>query len=386
LTELVCRGRRDSADRADLTGGPIDLIRRAPSLSPQLLSGAWSAAHLVNTILTRARAARKPSIRDVIVDALKEQAGGRVTASMWRHIEQVVASLRAPTDRTAAGLIRDHRGIGAAAQWGGAETYMALGHSVLSAIREGIEQPVAALVGAWNPAWAADWLPTKGTDTVAVAVGAVTRNARRSLIGWQHDAASLACSSFIAEVCEKREFASAESGFARLARAAGWVLADTGTCWATERHCTLRRDPQGRLHSETGAAVTYPDGWTLHFWHGVRVPWEWIEHRDRLDPTTAFDWPNVEERRALVDIVGGWHRVLQRVNARIVDEDLDPAIGTLLECRPRADRPPQRFLRVQCGTGRTFALPVPPGCASAREANAWTYGLRGDELRLEART
>jgi hypothetical protein len=42
-------------------------------------------------------------------------------------------------------------------------------------------------------------------------------------------------------------------------------------------------------------------------------------------------------------------------------------------------------LRVRCGTGREFVLAVPPTVLSAREANAWTYGLSPEEYQLEAR-
>jgi len=42
---------------------------------------------------------------------------------------------------------------------------------------------------------------------------------------------------------------------------------------------------------------------------------------------------------------------------------------------------------VRCGTGRTFALPVPPDMKTAIQANAWTYGLDPKDIfNLEVRT
>lgn len=43
---------------------------------------------------------------------------------------------------------------------------------------------------------------------------------------------------------------------------------------------------------------------------------------------------------------------------------------------------------VKCGTGRTFALPVPPEMTRAIDANAWTFALDNpSDLRdLEVRT
>jgi hypothetical protein len=46
----------------------------------------------------------------------------------------------------------------------------------------------------------------------------------------------------------------------------------------------------------------------------------------------------------------------------------------------------EHYLRVKCGTGRGFAIPVPPECKTALEANAWTYGLESYEYRPEVRT
>jgi len=41
---------------------------------------------------------------------------------------------------------------------------------------------------------------------------------------------------------------------------------------------------------------------------------------------------------------------------------------------------------VTCGTGRTFALPVPPEMTTALAANAWTYGLEAKDYMPEVRT
>ena len=70
----------------------------------------------------------------------------------------------------------------------------------------------------------------------------------------------------------------------------------------------------------------------------------------------------------------------------LVDKDADPQIGTLLRV-DLPDAPGEQFLKVQCGTGRSFALPVPPTMATALDANAWTYNIGPQQLRkLEVRT
>jgi hypothetical protein len=77
--------------------------------------------------------------------------------------------------------------------------------------------------------------------------------------------------------------------------------------------------------------------------------------------------------------------VLEQLNARVIDTDDDEEIGQLLEAEiPESG--PERFLRVRCGTGRTFVLPVPRECNTAHEANAWSYGLDAMSFKPEVRT
>jgi hypothetical protein len=93
----------------------------------------------------------------------------------------------------------------------------------------------------------------------------------------------------------------------------------------------------------------------------------------------------MEQRRAACEIVG-WVNILRELNAKTIDKDDDPMVGELV----RVDIPDigeEQFLRVLCGTGREFALPVPPTMRTALEANAWSYDIPEDFIRnLEVRT
>jgi hypothetical protein len=63
-----------------------------------------------------------------------------------------------------------------------------------------------------------------------------------------------------------------------------------------------------------------------------------------------------------------------------VDENPDPQIGILLELQlPDLDKP-SRFVRVKCGTGRTFAVCVPDFIETAHEGQAWMSGLDVDHF------
>ena len=148
----------------------------------------------------------------------------------------------------------------------------------------------------------------------------------------------------------------------------------------------IKLDDRGRPHCETGPSHRWRDGFSIYSWHGVQIPMGWIEDKSSLKPETALKWENIEQRRAACEIIG-WDRILAELNAETINKDDDPMIGELVEVTlPDAGK--ERFLRVLCGTGRRFAIPVPREMKTALQANAWSYDMEGFDFRalLEVRT
>ena len=161
--------------------------------------------------------------------------------------------------------------------------------------------------------------------------------------------------------------------WAKLAESACWWQPFDGLCLISDRPRVVSFDAERRLHCETGPAVAFSDGWGVHAWHGTRIPAEWIEDKPSLTAKIALTWPNIEQRRIACEILG-WHAILADLQAKTIERDDDPTIGELVEVTiPDVGR--ERFLRVRCGTGREFALPVPPTMKTALQANAWTFGI-----------
>ena len=132
-------------------------------------------------------------------------------------------------------------------------------------------------------------------------------------------------------------------------------------------------DSARRLHCETGPAFVWLDDVRDYYWRGVKVPDHWIMQRDDLTAAEIFKEQNAETRRAGCEIIG-WERVLSGIDATLIDDDGDPFIGTLYEGQiPGANR--CGFLKVECGTHRTFVIPVAPGMKSAIEAQAWIQNV-----------
>jgi hypothetical protein len=162
-----------------------------------------------------------------------------------------------------------------------------------------------------------------------------------------------------------------------------WPFRDV--CIVCERPRSVRLDEADRLHSFDGPAVGFADGWGAYAVRGTFVPPEWVRDRASVSVETALTWPNVEQRRVAAELIG-WARILEKLNAVVVDEDPNPQIGALLRA-DLPDFPRALFLRVRCGTGRVFVLPVPQDMRTALEANAWTYNVPVEQLlKLEVRT
>ena len=164
----------------------------------------------------------------------------------------------------------------------------------------------------------------------------------------------------------------------------GWTWWHENVLVLSDRPKIINLDDQGRLHCENGPAIEYRDGWALYYWHGVAIPQEWISGKK---PTAqeAISWPKIEQRRAACEIIG-WANILSELDVTIIDTDDDPQVGVLLECS-LPDAGNQRFLKVVCGTGRSFILPVHPNCKTALEGNLWTYSIDADRSFIpEVRT
>jgi hypothetical protein len=164
----------------------------------------------------------------------------------------------------------------------------------------------------------------------------------------------------------------------RISSECEWWWPYEGICFVSQKPEYVNFNDRGLLHGEDNPAVKYADGYSLYAWNGTTVPTEWIEDKSSIAPEIALTWENMEQRRAACEIVG-WNNVIAQLNPKVLDRDANPQIGELLEV-DLPDIGKERFLRVQCGTGREFALCVTRfGHKTARECNAATYGWTPDK-------
>ena len=169
-----------------------------------------------------------------------------------------------------------------------------------------------------------------------------------------------------------------------IARSAGWFLPHRGMCWISERHniCKLK---DGRIHSEAGPAIAYPDGFAIYALNGVRVP-DWLvdTRQADLDPARLMKIDNAEVRREFVRKVGA-ERIVQALSPGAVDK----RIYTTRDGREhpyelhRFQTPggPWTYLRmVNPSVGLVHFEGVPNECATVQDALNFRNGVKASEV------
>jgi hypothetical protein len=170
-------------------------------------------------------------------------------------------------------------------------------------------------------------------------------------------------------------------GCQQVAKCAGWWWCFRDFAIITERPRELHRDALGRLHCETGPAISFPDGWGFHAWHGVRVP-AWVIENPTVAAIAAET--NAEVRRCGIEALG-WDAFIAAAELRPVDACADP--GNPGHDIALYDVPEEiwgeRVRVLLCtngtverdGTRRRFGLTVPDDTPTALHAAAWGYGI-----------
>ncbi len=150
-----------------------------------------------------------------------------------------------------------------------------------------------------------------------------------------------------------------------------WMYPARDVVYASDRPTSIMRDDAGRLHNESGKALEFADGQGLSAWHGQIIPNEWVGGNPPA-PKDALHWPSMDQRAAACEIVG-WDKILDELDAKTIDDSGIREWGRLVEVS-LPDSGEERFLDAICGTGRRFALPVPPDTKSVDEAQSVLHG------------
>jgi hypothetical protein len=168
----------------------------------------------------------------------------------------------------------------------------------------------------------------------------------------------------------------------QVARHAGWWWAFRDYAVATDRPELLKRDAQGRPHSESGPAIRYRDGWGFHAWHGTRVPAALIEDEPWDLPRIVRE-RNAEVRRCAIERTG-WERLEPQLGAPVATAPDPGNPGRQLALYDVPTRLYESRVRLvlmtngspdRSGVERRYAETVPAEISNPVAAQAWAYGV-----------
>lgn len=195
--------------------------------------------------------------------------------------------------------------------------------------------------------------------------------------------------SFFTDVCGlelSKDITERASCYRKMCASVNYIWPNRKFVMVCNRPEWIKKDEQGGLHSQTGHAIRYRDGWGLSAWHGTVIPDEWLDGKS-LTPETALSQDNLDKRRAACEILG-WKKILDKLNAKVINKHESEMIGTLVEVEiPDAGK--ERFLIVvdyAGGSKREFALNVPSEMKTAHQANAWTWGIEANQYQPRMET
>ena len=107
----------------------------------------------------------------------------------------------------------------------------------------------------------------------------------------------------------------------RAAIEGGFRMVHKEFCMVSDFPEFIYQDDQHRSHCATGPSHRWRDGWSLHYWHGVRVP-AWAVEQPAATVTLAqiLGEDNQEVRRAVIERIG-WERFLELAHGTVIHVD-----------------------------------------------------------------
>jgi len=155
-------------------------------------------------------------------------------------------------------------------------------------------------------------------------------------------------------------------------------------CIVCERPHVCHIDDAGRLHSESGPALSYPKSAVeIYAWHGVSTEAYVILFPGSISLADIDGEYNIERRYVKIARYGV-ERYLRDSGAEMLQRDASGVLWSIHN-PSTVDRTPILLLEVQNaspepdGSRKRYFLRVPPSMRTAKEAVAWTFGKSEEE-------
>jgi hypothetical protein len=191
-----------------------------------------------------------------------------------------------------------------------------------------------------------------------------------------HDASWLSFFDYFNKVCGIETPSLA--GLKELGQCSGWWWPFENAVVLSELPTEIHLDDEHRLHNPEGQALSYPDGFGIMSWHGVRVPDDLILDPGSYTATRVVNEKNAEIRRCMIEHLGV--AILEDAGS-VISEDTQ---GVLLKVEMEEDED-MMLVKVlnstpeKTGEKKIYFLRVPPDITTPTEGIAWTFEKNADQ-------
>jgi hypothetical protein len=145
----------------------------------------------------------------------------------------------------------------------------------------------------------------------------------------------------------------------------GWWMPCKGVCFMSEKPIAINL-ADGEVHSDSGPAIEYADGFKIWAIEGVLVDEQIVMQPERQTIKQIEREENEEIKRIRLNRYG-WQRYLQETEAQVLDVSVHDWMESLMLTRDG--------ITVLCtydpSTGRPYALEVDPLCKTCEEAQRY---------------
>ena len=150
--------------------------------------------------------------------------------------------------------------------------------------------------------------------------------------------------------------------------------------FACRKPISLQLNDNGLVHNESGPAAVWTDGYAVYAWRNIMIEADLIAKKDAITCASIAAEKNAERRRILIDIYGE-ARYLIDAGATLIHKD---ECGELYSLAMQRDEPicmvkVQNSTPEPDGSYKDYFLRVPPHMTQAKQAVAWTFGLKSTE-------
>jgi hypothetical protein len=191
--------------------------------------------------------------------------------------------------------------------------------------------------------------------------------------------------AFLMDVCKlklARDIMERATAYRKVCESVNYIWPNRDFVMVCARPTRIEKDGQGRLHSTSGKAIEYPDGWGLYFLNGVRFDdvalWKSISN-GTISASEVFAIENTEQRRVAYELMDK-AKMLELPGLEVIHEVDDDGQGYKMRIisfsLPGISRP---FLYLNCfcpSSGREYHLETQE--KDCWRAKAASFGLPAD--------